>query len=102
VAEALSQEPVATAFFNGTGEYFLNILPRNRPMDTRHFAEEIVSGLEDVCYPKERNPHERKMAVLFDDASIYNTKKVMKPLEQSRFKNMDHPDLAPCNFFLVS
>jgi hypothetical protein len=44
-----------TAFFNGAGECFLNILPRSRSMDTKYFAEEFVGGPEDVCYPEERN-----------------------------------------------
>jgi hypothetical protein len=52
---------MATAFVNGTGENFLNILPRSRSMDTKHFAEELVYGLEDVCYPKGRNRPKRQL-----------------------------------------
>jgi hypothetical protein len=36
------------AFFNGTGEYFLSILPQGRPMDTNYSAREIVGGLKDA------------------------------------------------------
>jgi hypothetical protein len=39
-------------------------------MGTEHFAEEIVGGLEDVCYPEGRNPHERKTTLHFDNAGI--------------------------------
>jgi hypothetical protein len=46
------RKSMVTAFFFGTGECFPNILPRNRSMETKYFAEEIVSGLENVCIPK--------------------------------------------------
>jgi histone-lysine N-methyltransferase SETMAR len=98
------RKTMITAFFNGTGEYFLNILPRGMSMDTRYFAQEILGGLEPVCYPEDRNPHQRKIIVHFDNAPIHNTKIVMEQLQHSGFKKMDHPpyspDLAPSDFFL--
>jgi hypothetical protein len=66
-----------TRFFNGIGEYLLNSLPQNQSMDAKHFAAEIVSGLEDVCYPEGRNPHKRKMTLPFTNAPIHNTRTVM-------------------------
>jgi hypothetical protein len=72
-------------------------------MDTSYFAGEIIGGLEDVCQPEGRNPHERKRTLHFDNTPIHNTRTVMVQLEQSRFKRMEHPpfgpDLAPCDFF---
>jgi hypothetical protein len=73
-------------------------------MDTKHFAEEIVGGLDDVCYPEGRNPHERKVTPQFGNEPICNTRTEIGPLEQSEFKRMEHPayrlDLAACDFFL--
>jgi hypothetical protein len=74
-------------------------------MDIRYFAEETVSGLKDVCHPEERNLHERKMALHFDNPPIHNTRTAMGQLRQRGFKRMEHPadgpDLAPYGFFLV-
>jgi hypothetical protein len=100
------RKTMITAFVNSTGEYFLKILPRSWSMDTRYFAGEIVGGLEDVCYPEGRNPHERKITPHFDNARVHNTRTVMEQLKQSGFKRMEDPiygpDMAPCDFFLVT
>jgi hypothetical protein len=92
------RKTMATAFFNGTGEYFLNISPRNWSPDTKNFAEGIVGGLEDICHPKGRNPHERRITLHMENAPIHNTRTVMRQLEQSGFKRTedpaDSPDLA--------
>jgi hypothetical protein len=88
-----------TAFLNGTRYYFLNILPRGRSINTNYFAGEIICGLEDLCYPEGRNPHERKRTLHFDNTPRHNTRTVMGQLEQSGFKRMEHPpysrNLAP-------
>jgi histone-lysine N-methyltransferase SETMAR len=98
------RKTMVIAFFNGTGEWLLNLVPRSRSMDTKYFAEEIIGGLEDVCHPGRRNQHERRIALHFDYAPIHNTRTVMGQLEPSEFKRMEHPahspDLAPCDFFL--
>jgi hypothetical protein len=36
------RKTTVTAFANGAGEYFLNILPRSPSMDIGHFAVEII------------------------------------------------------------
>jgi hypothetical protein len=46
------RKTMIAAFFNGRWEYFLNILPRSRSMDTKSSAEEIVGGLEMAVIPK--------------------------------------------------
>jgi hypothetical protein len=98
------REMMATAFFNGVEEYFLNILPRSQSMDTSYFAGEITGGLKHVYYPEGSNLHERKRTFHFDNAPIHDTRMVMAQLEQSAFKKTKHPpdslDLAPCDFFL--
>jgi hypothetical protein len=68
---------MATAFFNGTVEYVLNILPQSRSMDAEYFAEESIGGLEDVYYPEGRNSHERRITVHSDNALIHNARTVM-------------------------
>jgi hypothetical protein len=77
---------MVTAFFFGTGECFLNILPRSRSVETKYFAEEIVGGLEDAYYLEERNPQEVKMPLHFDNAPIHSIRTVMGQLEQSGLK----------------
>jgi hypothetical protein len=73
-------------------------------MDTKHFAEGIVGGLDDVCYPEGRNPHERKITPQFGSEPICNTRAEIGPVEQTGFKRKEdpayRPDLAPCDFFL--
>jgi hypothetical protein len=97
---------IVTAFFNCTGQYLVNILPRSRCIDTKYFAQEILSGLEDVCYPEERNPRERKITLHFDNAPVHNTGTVIGQLKQSWFKRTEHPayslDPAPYDIFLFS
>jgi histone-lysine N-methyltransferase SETMAR len=99
------RKTMITALFNGTGECLLNILPRSGSMHTSYFAGDTTGGLEDVCYPEGRNPHERKRTLHFDSAPMHNTRAVRGQLEQPGFKRMEHPpyspDLAPCDFFLL-
>jgi hypothetical protein len=76
-------ETMVTALFNGPREWFLNVLPRSRSVDRKYFAEEIVGGLKDVCYPEWRNSHERKITLHFDNGPIHNARRVMRQLEHS-------------------
>jgi hypothetical protein len=78
------------ALFNGTAEYFLNILPRRRPMGTSYFAGETIGGVEDVCYPEETNPYERKLTLHFNKAPIPNTRMVIGQLKREELKRMRH------------
>jgi hypothetical protein len=64
------KKTTVTAFFSDVGEYFLDILPRNRLMCTNYFAREVIGGSEDVCCPEARNTHQRKVALHFDNVSI--------------------------------
>jgi hypothetical protein len=61
---------MVTAFFNSTMEYFMNTSLRRQSMDTSSFVGEMINGLEDVCDPEGRNPHERKIALCFHNAFI--------------------------------
>jgi hypothetical protein len=94
---------MVTVFFNGTGEYLMNILPQSRTMDTNYFAGRMIGGLECIGYPDERNPHQKKMTLHFDNPPIHNTRTVTGQLEQFRFKRMERPPygpgFAPRNFF---
>jgi hypothetical protein len=99
------RKTIVTAFFNGAWECFLNILPRCPSMDAKHFGEETIGGLEDVCCPEGRNPHERKSTLQFEDALIHNIRMVMGQLEQSGFKRMSiRPSsrFGTCDFFLMT
>jgi hypothetical protein len=71
-------------------------------MDIKYFAEGFIGGLENICYPEGRNPHERTVSLPFDNAPIHNTRTVTGQLDQSGFTRMEHPayspDLAPRDF----
>jgi hypothetical protein len=58
---------MAIAFFDGTGNWFLNILRGSESMDTRSFVGEMINGLQDVCDPDGRNP-DQKITIYFDNA----------------------------------
>jgi hypothetical protein len=83
------------AFSNDIGEYFLNILPRSWSMDIDYSAGGIIGGLEDVYDREGRNPHQRKVALHFDNALMHNTRMIMGQLEQSEFKRIGHPPHGP-------
>jgi hypothetical protein len=46
-----SPKRVITVFFNGTGQYMLNILPECI------LEEGVIGGMETSCYPGGRIPH---------------------------------------------
>jgi hypothetical protein len=75
------RKTTVTAFFNGTGAYFLNIFRRPRSIDTSYFAGETIGGLEDVRCPEDRNPPEREKTLHFDNAPMHNTRMVKGQLE---------------------
>jgi histone-lysine N-methyltransferase SETMAR len=99
------RKTMVTAFCSGKGKYFPNFLLRSPSINTSDFAGEVIGGLEDVCYPEVRNPHERQRMLHFDNAPVGNTRIAMEQFAQSEIKRMGHPpyslDLAPCDFFLV-
>jgi hypothetical protein len=64
-------------------------------MDTNYFAGRIIGGLEYIGYLDGRNPHQKKMALHFDNPPIHNTKTVTGQLEQFRFKRMGRPPSGP-------
>jgi hypothetical protein len=72
-------------------------------MGTKYFAEEAAGGLEDVCYPEGRNPHERKRTLHFGNAPIQNTRSAgtIGAFRVQKGEHLAHgSDLAWCNFFL--
>jgi hypothetical protein len=66
-----------TVFFNGTGQYMLNILPARAILESAYFAEEIIDGLEVSCYPEGSIAHERRITLHFDNvpSAIQNVSK---------------------------
>jgi histone-lysine N-methyltransferase SETMAR len=93
-----------TVFFNGTGDYFINVLPQGQTMNGQYFAEEVIKPLALLCYHGGRKAHGRHVEVHFDNAPIHRTKIVIEMLDKYEFVRMEHPpyspDLAPCDFFL--
>jgi histone-lysine N-methyltransferase SETMAR len=93
-----------TIFFNGTGEYFIDILPQGQTMNGQYFADHVIKPLARVCYPEGRKSHERRVDLHFDNAPIHRTKIVLETIRECELLRIEHPpyspDLAPCDFFL--
>jgi histone-lysine N-methyltransferase SETMAR len=98
------KKTMLTVFFNGTGQFFMNLMPPREKMNSKYFEREIIQNLGILCYPNRRQPHARQATLHFDNAPIHNTKLVSGSLDLLGFKRLDHPpyspDLAPCDFFL--
>jgi hypothetical protein len=98
------KKTMLTAFFNGTGEFMIDILPEGAKMNTAYFADKVIDKLAEACYPNGRPPHARKVMLHFDNAPIHCTDMVRDRLVLRELDRMKHPpygpDLAPCDFFL--
>jgi hypothetical protein len=89
------------AFSNGRGECFLNILPRSRPMDTKHFAEEIMDWKMSVIQKREIRTKGTFLFIL--TGRPYTTQERSWNTWSSRVQEdrpAYSPDLAQCDFFL--
>jgi hypothetical protein len=98
------EKRIFTGFFNGTGEFLIDIMPAGETMTGQYFAQHIIVPLVSVCYPNGRIPHQHHVNVHFDNATIHGTLFVNKSLSESQLLKMAHPpyssDLAPRDFFL--
>jgi histone-lysine N-methyltransferase SETMAR len=98
------KKTMVTIFFNGSGQFVVDILPPGTKMNSKYFADNIIDVLSGFCYPKGRQPGERKVMLHFDNAPIHCTGMIAERMFLREFKKMDHPpyspDLSPCDFFL--
>jgi histone-lysine N-methyltransferase SETMAR len=98
------KKTMVTIFFNGSGQFVIDILPIGVKMDSTYFADNIIDTLAGSCYPDGRQPGERKVMLHFDNAPIHCTAMITERMFLREFKKMDHPpyspDLSPCDFFL--
>jgi hypothetical protein len=92
------------AFFNVTGAFLTDILPEGANMNTAYFALNVISALTQPCYRNERQPHERKVMLHFDNAPTHCldtvrdriTLRELERIEQSPYRT----GRVPCHFFL--
>jgi hypothetical protein len=47
----IAKKTMATAFFNRTRLYILDILPQIQRMEVEFFVDQIISSLVSICYP---------------------------------------------------
>jgi histone-lysine N-methyltransferase SETMAR len=98
------QKRMLTVFFNGDGDFMMNIMPKGSKMDSAYFTREILLPLASHCYGTGRGFRQQKVTVHFDNAPIHGTAGVQQTLAMSELVRMEHPpyspDLAPCDFFL--
>jgi hypothetical protein len=62
-----------SVFFNGTGQFLINILRKDVKMDTDYLADNMVDEMARLCYPQGRRPRERRVMLHFDNAAIHWT-----------------------------
>jgi hypothetical protein len=67
------RKTMMTVFFNGTGEFLIDILPDELKMNSAYFANNVIDVLALSCYPNGRLPHARKVMLHFDNAPIHCT-----------------------------
>jgi histone-lysine N-methyltransferase SETMAR len=95
-----------SVFFNGTGQFLIDILPEGMKMDTDYFADNIIDEIARLCDPQGMRLRERRVMLHFDNAPIDCTGTVRDrmaaaELELERMKHLPYsPDLTPCDFFL--
>jgi histone-lysine N-methyltransferase SETMAR len=93
-----------SVFFNGTGQFLINILPDDLKMDLRYFADNVIDEMARLCCPQGRRPRERRVMLHFDNSPIRCTGPVRDRMAVAELERMEHPpyspDLASCGFFL--
>jgi hypothetical protein len=52
-------------FFNGTGQFPLDIVPDGMNMDTDYFEENIIDEMARLYDPQRRRPRERRVTLHF-------------------------------------
>jgi hypothetical protein len=60
-------------FFNGTGQFLIDILPEDMKMSTDYFADNITNEMARMCYPQGRPARERRVMLHFDNALMHCT-----------------------------
>jgi hypothetical protein len=98
------KKTILSVFFNGTGQFLINILPEDTKMDTDYFAENIIDEIARLCSPQGKRPRERRIMLHFDNAPIHCTDTVRDRMAAAELERMEYPpystDLVPCDFFL--
>jgi histone-lysine N-methyltransferase SETMAR len=93
-----------SVFFNGTGQFLIDIVPEGVKIDTNYFADNIIDEMARLCYPQGRRRRERRVMLHFDNAPIPCTGMVRDRMAAAELERMEHPpyspDLGPCDFFL--
>jgi hypothetical protein len=94
---------MVTIFFNGVGQFYVNVLLQKQKMNLGYFTEKILTGVAEICAREETVPKEN-LAVHFDNVPMRNTEMAREMLTEWNIARMDEPpyspDLAPCNFLL--
>jgi hypothetical protein len=93
-----------SVFFNGAGQFLINILPEGMKMDTDCFADNITDEMARFFYPQGRRSRKRTVMRHFDNAPIHCTGTVRDRIAAAELEGMEHspdsPDLAPHYFFV--
>jgi hypothetical protein len=93
-----------SVFFNGKGQFLIDILPEGMKIDTDYFADKIIDEMARLCYPQRRWPRERRVMSHFDNAPIHCTGTVQDRMAVAELEQMEYSpynsDMASCDFFL--
>jgi histone-lysine N-methyltransferase SETMAR len=95
-----SEKLMMTSFISKNGVEFVDILSKNKNMDSNYFIYNILHPMIEKLKDKYRG---NDIFIHFDNAPIHKTEKCTKFIENNNISIVDHPayspDIAPCDFF---
>jgi hypothetical protein len=95
---------MSSVFFNGIGQFVIDILSEDMKMGTDYFADNIIREMARLCYPQGRRSHQRRVMLHFDNPPTHCTGAVQDRMAAAELERMEHPpyspDLTPYDFFL--
>jgi hypothetical protein len=80
------KKKMLSVFFNGTGQFLIDILSEGMKMDTDYFADNIIDEMVRLCYRQGRRPRERRVMLHFDSALIHCTGMVQDRMAAAELK----------------
>jgi hypothetical protein len=91
-------------FFNGKGQFVIDVLPKGMKRDTDDFADNIIPELGRLCSPQGRRSSGRRVMLHVDNAPIHCTGTIQDRMAVAELERIEHPpynpDLTPYDFFL--
>jgi hypothetical protein len=75
------KKSMVTIFFNGVGQFYVNVFSQRQKMNSAYYPERILTGVAKMC-AREETISKENLTVHFDNAPIHNTEMVREVLTQ--------------------